>query len=135
VPLDRVGRAVGGAALPGHATGPRQGATPRGDSLGCRARGPRHEGHAGASHRGATPGGHAARPSAGKGKGEGEGEREGEERGAHLGIQKPAITIHRITPRARRWERGGREGVAARETKMREREGCAWSVGARGARP
>jgi hypothetical protein len=30
-------------------------------------------------------------------------------------------TIHRITPRPRRWKRGGREGeeVAARETKMR----------------
>jgi hypothetical protein len=44
---------------------------------------------------------------AGKEKGEGEGEREREiergrerereERGAHLGIQKPAITVHRIT--------------------------------------
>jgi hypothetical protein len=48
------------------------------------------------------------------------GERErGEGRGAHLGIQKPAITVQRITPRARRWERGGREGeeVPARETK------------------
>jgi hypothetical protein len=43
----------------------------------------------------------------------------GEGRGAHLGIQKPAITIHQITHRARRWERGGREGeeVAAWETK------------------
>jgi hypothetical protein len=30
---------------------------------------------------------------------EGEGE-------AHLGIQRSAITVHRITPRARRWKRG-----------------------------
>jgi hypothetical protein len=69
-----------------------------------------------AARRDARGGGAGTR--AGKGKGEGEGERE---RGAHLGIQKHAITVHRITPRARRWERGGREGVVAHETKMRDR--------------
>jgi hypothetical protein len=56
------------------------------------------------------------------------------ERGAHLGIQKTAITFTR-SPSAKRWERGGRkgEGVAARENQMRERGG-AWGVwGARGA--
>jgi hypothetical protein len=107
--------------------------------------GPRcHEGQ-GAAHRGAgghVPGGRgAALPRAGghaaggqgaarrgagattQGSGAHVGKREWEggreERGAHLGMQQSAITIHRITPRARRWERGGREGegVAARETK------------------
>jgi hypothetical protein len=44
------------------------------------------------------------------GEREGEGGREERGGGAHLGILQSAITVHRITPRARRRERGGREG-------------------------
>jgi hypothetical protein len=44
-----------------------------------------------------------------EGEGEREREREREGRGAHLGIQKMAITVTG-SPRAKRWERGGREG-------------------------
>jgi hypothetical protein len=70
--------------------------------------------------------------------GEREGEGGGEERGggAHLGIQRSAITVHRITPRAR----GGTE-VEERERELlrgkrkwdRERKGGAWGeVGRQG---
>jgi hypothetical protein len=49
-----------------------------------------------------------------EGKGEGERER------AHLGIQKPAITVTG-SPRAKRWERDGREvgGGCCAGNKMR----------------
>jgi hypothetical protein len=72
-------------------------------------------------HAGAAPGRAAGRRGAHAGGREGErgrAERGGE---AHLGIRRSAIIIHRITPRARRWKRGGREGeeAAAQEKKMR----------------
>jgi hypothetical protein len=75
--------------------------------------------------------GRAARPRAGEkggdacreeGKGEGEGERGREGDGElTLGIQNSVITVTG-SPRAKRWERGGREGVVAREKQMQERE-------------
>jgi hypothetical protein len=62
---------------------------------------------------------------------EGEGE-------AHLGIQRSAITVHRITPRARWWKRDGREGEGSccvgNENEI-ERGSHMGEVGALGARP
>jgi hypothetical protein len=75
------------------------------------------QGHRATRGWGPHAGGLGDRARGRKGTREREGGREG--RGAHLGIQQSAITVHRITPRARRWERSGREGegVATRETK------------------
>jgi hypothetical protein len=52
----------------------------------------------------------AARPGRVREEGErGRGEGQEREVGAHLGVQNPAITVTG-SPRAKRWERGGREG-------------------------
>jgi hypothetical protein len=75
---------------------------------------------------------------AGKGKGR-EREREREEGGAHLGIQKPVITVTG-SPRANRWEREVEERERERELlrgKSNERDierGAHWGCVALGAR-
>jgi hypothetical protein len=109
-------------------SGRAAGATRRGEPGSRRGRarepsGPRH----GTSGRAAPPG-HALERRAGtragkRGKGR-EREREGGREGdgeLTLGIQNSAITVTG-SPRAKRWERGGREGVVAREKQMQERE-------------
>jgi hypothetical protein len=97
----------------GHAAG---GQGPRRQGAEATQPGPRCQGHA----RGG-PGAQGRRKGRERGR-EGERGGGGEERGAHLGIEKPAITVTG-SPRAKRWERDGREGVgvAARENQMRER--------------
>jgi hypothetical protein len=138
-----------GAAQRGHATGPRRGKPPgprcHGRSRASRrgrAQGPRQgeplgprtgarQGSVGAARRGERAGEKGGDARREEGKGEGEGE-------LTLGIQNLAITVTG-SPRAKRWERGGREGegVVAREKQMRERErgGAHGGWGARGARP
>jgi hypothetical protein len=68
---------------------------------GPRAREPGGRAAREAAREGEGPGGRAREGRLGgrtrKGKGEGEGEREREREGAYLGIQNPAITVHRIT--------------------------------------
>jgi hypothetical protein len=114
-------------AAPGGAhTGARRG------HGGGRAGGAAGEGRAGG--RGGGRAGAARRARAGKREGEGGREERGGE--AHLGIRRPATTVHRITPRAReveeRWKRG-RGKLLHGKRKMRGRgEGA--HMGGRGAR-
>jgi hypothetical protein len=76
----------------------------------------------------AQPGSGAAEAARGPGRARGQGRRsqgEGEERGergeSSLRGSTIVASVYRITSRARRWKRGGREReeVVARETKMR----------------
>jgi hypothetical protein len=63
---------------------------------------------------------------------EGEGGREERGGGAHLGIQQSVITVHQITPRARRWERGRGNCCAGNENGIERGRGAWGEVGAGG---
>jgi hypothetical protein len=103
--------------LTGPHRGPRRtmlGASP--DHVGAAPEGPRPRvaaGRAGRRQGGSRAVGRMGRARVGKREGGGREERGGE---AHLGIQRSAATVHRITPRAREVEERERE-VAAREKK------------------
>jgi hypothetical protein len=88
-----------------HARGGREGRSPTGE----RPDGGSGQGRGQGRRQGPASKGRG-RGAARQGEREGEGGREEGEGEAHLGIQRSAITVHRITPRARRWKRGGREG-------------------------